>query len=92
VGVRIIREGGGRAFDAEIVDVFSKIVAPFPPGESVDLTDGRAGVVARVPEGNIDRPVVRVIGDGAPYELALADHPDVAITGWEDMDLALQAA
>jgi hypothetical protein len=49
-------------------------------------------VVVRVPEGNLDRPVVRVLGDGDPYELPLMDHPDVHIAGWEDMDLSLQAA
>jgi HD-GYP domain-containing protein (c-di-GMP phosphodiesterase class II) len=92
IGVRIIREGRGTSFDAEIADVFSKIVAPFPPGDSVDLCDGRGGVIVRVPEGNLDRPVVRVLGDGDPYELPLLDHPDLHIAGWEDMDLSLQAA
>jgi HD-GYP domain-containing protein (c-di-GMP phosphodiesterase class II) len=85
VGVRIIREGAGTAFDAEIVDVFSRIVAPFPAGEEVELTDGRTGVVARVPEDAIDRPVVRVLGHGEPYDLPLADHPEIRIAGWEDM-------
>jgi HD-GYP domain-containing protein (c-di-GMP phosphodiesterase class II) len=92
VGVRIIREGRGKDFDAEIVDIFSQLVAPFPPGDAIELCDGRAGVVARVPEGNLDRPVVRVLGDGEPYDLPLADHPDIGIAGWEDMDLSLQAA
>src|SRR4051812_43329886 len=92
IGVRIIREGRGTSFDAEIADAFSKIVAPFPPGDSVELCDGRGGVVVRVPEGNLDRPVVRVLGDGDPYELPLMDNPDVHIAGWEDMDLSLQAA
>ena len=92
VGVRIVREGCGAAFDPDIVDAFSKIVAPFPPGDSIELADGRGGVVASVPEGNPDRPVVRVLGDGTPYDLPLADHPDIAIAGWEDMDLAVSAA
>jgi HD-GYP domain-containing protein (c-di-GMP phosphodiesterase class II) len=92
VGVRVIREGRGTAFDPEIVDVFSKVVAPFPPGDSIELADGRAGVVASVPEGNIDRPVVRILHDGSPYELPLAEHPDVQIAGWEDMDVTLRAA
>ena len=86
VGVRIIREGRGTAFDAEIVDVFSQIVAPFPPGNPIELADGRSGVVSDVIEGHIDRPVVRVLNDGAPYELDLTEHPGVLIEGWEDMD------
>jgi HD-GYP domain-containing protein (c-di-GMP phosphodiesterase class II) len=85
VGVRIIREGRGTAFDADVVDVFSKLVAPFQPGDAVELTDGRAGVVADVPQADLDRPVVRVVGHGRPYELALADHPELRIAGWEDM-------
>jgi HD-GYP domain-containing protein (c-di-GMP phosphodiesterase class II) len=92
VGVRIIREGRGSGFDAEIVDVFSKIVAPFPPGETVELTDGRGAIVVRVPEADLDRPVVRIIGEGSPCELPLADHPDIGIAGWHDVDPALQAA
>jgi HD-GYP domain-containing protein (c-di-GMP phosphodiesterase class II) len=86
VGVRIIREGRGTAFDAEVVDIFSQIVAPFPAGNPIELNDGRSGVVSEVVEGQIDRPIVRVLGDGAPYELDLGEHPDVLITGWEDMD------
>jgi HD-GYP domain-containing protein (c-di-GMP phosphodiesterase class II) len=85
VGVRVIREGSGTAFDPEMAEIFSKLVAPFPPGETIELSDGRAGVVASVPEGDIDRPVVRVVGDGEPYDLALADNPHVQIAGWEDM-------
>jgi HD-GYP domain-containing protein (c-di-GMP phosphodiesterase class II) len=83
-GVRAIREGAGTVFDEEVVATFSKIVAPFPPGDAIELSDGRGGVVASVPEHDLDRPVVRVIGDGAPYDLPLADHPRITIVGWED--------
>jgi HD-GYP domain-containing protein (c-di-GMP phosphodiesterase class II) len=82
-GVRIIREGRGTAFDAEIVDMFCRIVAPFPVGDPIELADGRGGVVSEVPERNLDRPVVRVLGHGAPYELALEEHPEVGIADWE---------
>ena len=88
VGVRVIREGRGTLFDPEIVDAFSKIVAAYPPGDAIELTDGRGGVVAWVPEDDPDRPVVRVLGHGDPYELALTDHPEIRIVGWEDMDPA----
>jgi HD-GYP domain-containing protein (c-di-GMP phosphodiesterase class II) len=88
VGVRVVREGRGTLFDPEIVDAFSKIVAPYPPGDAIELSDGRGGVVASVPEEDLDRPVVRVLGDGDPYELPLLDHPALRIIGWEDMDPA----
>jgi HD-GYP domain-containing protein (c-di-GMP phosphodiesterase class II) len=92
VGVRVIRTGAGDHFDPEIVKAFSKIVAPFPPGDSIELSDGRGGVVASVPERQIDRPVVRVLGDGEPYDLPLADHPRLRIVGWEDADDAVGPA
>jgi HD-GYP domain-containing protein (c-di-GMP phosphodiesterase class II) len=88
MGVRAIREGRGTLFDPEIVDAFSKIVAPYPPGDAIELTDGRGGVVASVPPDDLDRPIVRVLGDGEPYELALDEHPAIRILGWEDMDPA----
>jgi HD-GYP domain-containing protein (c-di-GMP phosphodiesterase class II) len=88
LGVRLIREGRGTLFDPEVVDAFCKIVAPYPPGDAIELSDGRGGVVASVHEGDLDRPVVRVLGDGDPYELSLADHPYLRIVGWEDMDPA----
>lgn len=88
VGVRLIREGRGTLFDPEIVDAFAKIVAPYPPGDAIELTDRRGGVVASVPDDDVDRPVVRVLGDGDPYEVALADHPEIRIVGWEDMSPA----
>jgi HD-GYP domain-containing protein (c-di-GMP phosphodiesterase class II) len=88
VGVRVIREGRGTLFDPEIVDAFAKIVAPYPPGDAIELSDGRGGVVSTVLEDDVDRPVVRVLGDGDPYELPLSDHPGIRILGWEDMDPA----
>ena len=87
-GVRLIREGSGAAFDPEIVGVFSQLVAPFPPGDEIELADGRRGVVARVTEGDLDRPVVRVLGSRSPYEVDLRDEPDLAIAGWDAAALA----
>jgi HD-GYP domain-containing protein (c-di-GMP phosphodiesterase class II) len=80
VGVRIVRAGAGNHFDPELVEAFSKIVAPFPAGDPVELSDGRGGVVASVPEKDIDRPVVRILGDGEPYDLPLAEHPRIKIS------------
>jgi HD-GYP domain-containing protein (c-di-GMP phosphodiesterase class II) len=87
-GVRLIREGSGTAFDPEVAGVFSKLVAPFPPGDEIELADGRRGVVARVPEQDLDRPVVRVLGAGEPYEVDLLAQPELAIAGWGAEPLA----
>ena len=92
VGVRAIREGSGTAFDPDVVGAFCAIVAPYPPGDLIELTDGRGGVVAAVPSANVERPIVRVLGDGEPYDLPLVEHPRIRIRGWEDMDPAPAAA
>ena len=84
VGVRVILEGSGQLFDPYIVRAFSSLVAPFPPGVDVELTDGRHGIVASVPDDELDRPVVRVIdGPGAPYEISLQQDRAVGIAGWD---------
>jgi HD-GYP domain-containing protein (c-di-GMP phosphodiesterase class II) len=81
VGVQIVLEGSGRAFDPDVVDVFRRVVAPYPPGVEVKLADGRRGVVASVPADNLDRPLVRIGWDArgntvAPYEVDIAKEPD----------------
>lgn len=84
VGVRAILDGSGTLFDPEVVAVFARVVAPFPPGVELTLCDGRRAVVVSVPKQALDRPRVRII-DGAsePYELALIDEPELEIEGWE---------
>jgi HD-GYP domain-containing protein (c-di-GMP phosphodiesterase class II) len=90
VGVQIVLDGTGRAFDPNVCDVFRRVVAPYPPGFEVRLSDGRRGVVASVPPENLGRPVVRVGWDPrgntvAPYEVEMASEP-------EELTLACVAA
>lgn len=83
VGVQAILAGAGTQFDPTIVDVFSRRVAPFPPGVEIELTDGRRAVVVSVSELALDRPVVRVItGSGAPVDISLTADPSIQIAGW----------
>jgi hypothetical protein len=59
------------------------MVAPFPSGVGVTLTDGRRALVVDSLAGALDRPVVRVLdGPGAPLEIDLADAPKLGIAGW----------
>ena len=70
-------------FDPVVCQVFSRVVAPFPPGSDIELVDGRRGIVVSVPEDELDRPLVRVIsGPDAPYEISLLDDRSVQIAGW----------
>src|SRR4051812_16416022 len=85
VGVAVVEGGVGTAFDPEVVDVFRRVVPPFPPGSEVELSDGRRGAVARVSMGTINRPVVRVGYDARgsriePYEVDLAVEVDLGVT------------
>jgi HD-GYP domain-containing protein (c-di-GMP phosphodiesterase class II) len=81
--VREILDGAGTLFDPVVCEVFSKVVAPFPPGSELQLVDGRRGIVVSVPEEELDRPVVRVIsGPDAPYEVSLLDDRSIQVAGW----------
>ena len=83
VGVQAIVAGAGTRFDPTITEVFSRRVAPFPPGVEVELTDGRRAVVVSVSELALDRPVVRVIsGADAPVDISLTADPSIQIVGW----------
>jgi HD-GYP domain-containing protein (c-di-GMP phosphodiesterase class II) len=91
-GVRVITQGGGTLFDAQIVDVFRRVVAPFPPGVEVEVSDGRRGIVVSVPDQALDRPVLRMLdGPGAPCEVALLRNPSLRIAGWEPVPVAAAA-
>jgi HD-GYP domain-containing protein (c-di-GMP phosphodiesterase class II) len=82
-GVRAIIEGAGTLFDPEVSDAFCRVVAPFPAGTEVELTDGRTGIVSSVPDGALDRPVVRVVErDGSRAEVSLLDDTSLGIQGW----------
>jgi HD-GYP domain-containing protein (c-di-GMP phosphodiesterase class II) len=91
-GVRVILEGSGGIFDEDVVGVFAKLVAPFPPGDELTLEDGRRAVVVSVPEQALDRPVIRILdGPGAPSEISLQHHPAVRIAGWDPVPAAAAA-
>jgi HD-GYP domain-containing protein (c-di-GMP phosphodiesterase class II) len=84
VGVQIVLDGAGRAFDPDVVDVFRRVVSPYPPGCEVTLSDGRRGVVASAPQEDLSRPVVRVGWDAvgrqvAPYEVDTRDAPELTV-------------
>ena len=70
VGVRIIAEGEGSAFDPAMVGVFRRVVMPYPVGTEVQLPDGRIGVVAAADADRPHAPIVRI--DGAEVRVDLA--------------------
>ena len=82
--MRAIVEGSGTLVDPAVVEAFCRVVAPFPAGTEVELSDGRTGLVVSVPDEALDRPLVRVIGTGgAEEEVSLLDDLTLGIKGWE---------
>jgi HD-GYP domain-containing protein (c-di-GMP phosphodiesterase class II) len=62
-GVTLIERGYGTEFDPEVVEIFRRVVLPYPPGEEVTLADGRTGLVVSVDHRTPYEPTVRVVND-----------------------------
>lgn len=85
--LEILFAGAGTLYDPNAIHAFRKSVAMYPVGITVQLSDGRKGVVSRQNPGVSDRPVVRVFEDNgrpvAPYEVDLMKKLSVVITNCE---------
>lgn len=73
VGVEVIVEGAGSAFDPAIVETFRAVVLPYPIGHEVELPGGRVGVVVAADPARPYRPTVRVAGEGGRLEERVVD-------------------
>jgi HD-GYP domain-containing protein (c-di-GMP phosphodiesterase class II) len=60
VGVSVIRDGRGTAFDAQMVDVFLTLIHPYPVGAKIDLPNGQTAVVTRIDPRQPYKPFVRI--------------------------------
>ena len=74
VGWQVIVGGSGTLFEAEVVEAFRRVVAPYPPGTEIVLPDGCRGVVVSVEQTMPEQPLVRVAWDPdgtpvTPYEV-----------------------
>lgn len=69
VGVEVVLDGAGTAFDPVVVETFRELVMPYPVGHEIVLADGRPAVVASVDPARPYAPRVRVRGeDGSSWE------------------------
>ena len=82
VGHAVIKAGAGTQFDAGVVAIFNKVVAPWPPGDEIQLADGRRGVVVSCPAGSLDRPLVRIGWDAEGGEI---EHEEIDLAVHEDL-------
>ncbi|RIW38878.1 HD-GYP domain-containing protein [Bacillus salacetis] len=86
--LEILYAGSGTLFDSNVIQAFKKSVAIYPNGMVVVLSDGRRGIVERQNKNLTERPVVRIIAEGAdeladPYTLDLRLSLDVTITDFD---------
>ena len=69
VGVEVVLEGSGTAFDPAMVETFREVVMPYPAGHEIDLPDGRRAVVMAVDPARPYCPRVRIAdADGGVAE------------------------
>jgi HD-GYP domain-containing protein (c-di-GMP phosphodiesterase class II) len=76
-GLEILEQKSDRKFDPDIVDAFTKAVAPFPSGVAVKLSNGERAVVFRNRRDNPNRPGL-ISTDRKGEYIDLAKDPDLA--------------
>ncbi|MFD2705443.1 HD-GYP domain-containing protein [Salibacterium lacus] len=88
-GLEILYQGAGTLFDNEIVAAFQKVIALYPNGVSVNVSNGSKAVVVRQNRNLPWRPVIRIMEqDGEavfePYDIDLSVRMDITIANDED--------
>lgn len=85
--VEMLLSWGGEYFDTDVLNQFLSVVAAYPVGFHVFLSNGESGLVIANNPGLTLRPVVRVLytGEGlaphpAPYDIDLSKYLDLTIT------------
>lgn len=81
--IEYIMAYSGTIFDYEIVKIFFKKIIPYPIGTLVRLSDGKVGVVERIPDGFLFRPVIKIVKQLATSivmeEVSLLENPSITI-------------
>ncbi|KAB2332891.1 HD-GYP domain-containing protein [Bacillus mesophilum] len=84
-GMEILYAGSDTLFDAKLIESFRQSVALYPVGMTVELNDGRKGVVIHQNVGLCDRPIVRILEESGlrvkAYELDLKQDLSIMISG-----------
>ncbi len=76
---------GNSLFDLKILEKFAKHIAIYPVATTVILSTNQMGVVTKVHQDAINRPIIRILkesnGDpvNPPYEIDLKQHLDIVI-------------
>ncbi|MBU8880810.1 HD-GYP domain-containing protein [Bacillus sp. FJAT-29790] len=84
-GLEILYAGSGTLFEQKVVEAFRLAVAIYPVGITVELNDGRKGIVSEQNIGLGDRPIIRILQHNgekvAPYSIDLKTELSITITG-----------
>ncbi|WP_174728384.1 HD-GYP domain-containing protein [Mesobacillus harenae] len=84
-GLEILYAGSGTQFDTAVVDAFRRSVVIYPVGLTVELNDGRKGVISGQNKGLSERPIIRILEEAGsrvnPYEIDLKTNLSLMITG-----------
>ncbi|WP_088071353.1 HD-GYP domain-containing protein [Gottfriedia luciferensis] len=91
-GLELLYCGSDKLFDARLVQIFRDSLSIYPTGLTVQLNDGRRGIVARQNAASTDRPIIRIIEEqgielSTPYEVNLYNELNLVIT---ECDTALK--
>lgn len=83
-GLEILYAGSNTLFEPRVIEAFRQSVAIYPIGLTVELSDGRKGVVASQNIGLSERPTVRILQengvDVSPYDLDLKSELSIVIS------------
>ncbi len=76
-GLAIINEGSGTLYDQMVVEAFNRVIAAYPNGTVLLLSNGSRGIVSKQNASNTMRPKLRIFEEHgklvkATYELDLA--------------------
>lgn len=83
-GLEILYAGAVSKFDKKMVELFKQSIVIYPNGITVELNDGRVGVVVRQNKHLYDRPIIRILRQdekdiASPYDMDLSQVLDVTI-------------
>lgn len=90
--IEILYTETGTHFDPQFVKLFTKHINVYPPGMPIRLSNGLSGVVADVNQGQIQRPVARILEENGklvtPYDFDLSKNLNVVISGCDILSIS----
>lgn len=84
IALEYLMSNAGTIFDFNLVNVFCKIIIPYPKGTIVSLSNGDIGIVEKTMPNFPLRPIVKIVksntSDNVGYNLNLIDNLSIVIS------------